>query len=89
MLPFNDGSGAFCLIFRIFSLQHEIFRQPEISRYTTRVAGEEAAADFIRSIRQCTVSPVTTDSRISRCPSTSASGQNPDAGPVSFQAEAA
>ena len=33
----------------------------EISRYTTRVAGEEASADFIRFIQQYTISPVTTE----------------------------
>jgi toxin FitB len=33
----------------------------EISRYTTRVAGEEAAADFIRFICQYTISPVSAE----------------------------
>lgn len=33
----------------------------EISRYTTRVADEEASADFIRFIQQYTISPVTTE----------------------------
>lgn len=33
----------------------------EIARYTTRVAGKEASADFIRFIRQYTVSPVTAE----------------------------
>lgn len=33
----------------------------EIARYTTRVAGEEPCADFIRFIQQYSISPVTTE----------------------------